>query len=293
MTTAAPVEPAESRSAREPADTGRGPAVLAALAVAWLAAILWAANSAVASSSDVSLALANAALSLPSVVLASLLAGAAVALFVVRRVRRYRTALGAAVGLAVGAIAGGLVLLGYGTAPALVVLAVAIGVAAVMGGALTAVRPTGALGAGLAGLVGWFGVGLVEGFFAGRLRQLFAASPSLAAQVQAAGRLSLAVALAGGVVAGLVAYAYLHRRDHGLRWPAYLLAGATPGLLLLVAEVIIRVGGGPLVRLAAKASDADQSVLLLVSAARLNTALVVLFTGAVVTVVAFGRTLRR
>jgi hypothetical protein len=292
--TAAPATDETAPAAAAGARTTDGvlaPAVLAASSLAWLAATLWAAHGAVIGAPDASLGLTNAALALPSVVSASLVAGAGTALVTVRRLRRWRAAVGAAVGLAVGGVAGGLVVFAYGRATPLVALGVAIAVAAVVGGALCGVRPLPVLGAGLAGVLAWFGVGLVESLFSGQLREWFAANASVAAQAQAAGRLSLAVALVGGVVAGLCAYAYLRRRDRGLRWPAYLAAGATPGLLLLATDAASRIGGAPLLRLAGSGSAIDQAALSYVATARLNTALVVLFTGAVTAILAHGRTL--
>jgi hypothetical protein len=269
----------------------RGPFVIAALSLLWFAATLWVAHDAIISALTPSLAIVNAALALPLVISSGLLAGAAAGVAATARIRRRRALAGAAVGFAVGAVAGGLVLVGYGTAAALVSLAVAIALASAAGGAFAGVRAPAALTAGLAGALVWFGVGLVEGVFTGSLQRLFGSGRSPGAQLAAAGRLSLVVALLGGVLAGVASYRYLKNR--GLAWPAYLAAGATPGLLLLAADLATRVGGRPLLRLAGTAGEADRIALDYVASNRLSTALVVLFAGAITTIVAVGRTLNR
>ncbi|MFJ8577125.1 hypothetical protein [Micromonospora sp. NPDC093277] len=76
-----------------------------------------------------------------------------------------------------------------------------------------------------------------------------------------------------------------------LRWPAYLIAGAGPGLLLLLTEVIIRVGGRGLLDLAAALSEADQVAQTALGTSRIDNGIWVLFVGALTALVAFGRTL--
>lgn len=286
----------------EPAAGGRrtGPLVVAGVSVLWFAGTLWFTHTAVLNAADPSIALIDAALALPLVIVAGLIAGAAVAMVAIERFTaggrlertRWATLAGAGIGLVLGAIAGGLVLLGYGTAPALVSLAIAIAMAAALGGAVGGVPWPAVVAAGLAGSLVRFGLGLLEGLFSGELRKAIATDDSVAAQYAAIGRVSFALAFIGGAVAGLTASWYLRRSAGGLKWPAHLAAGATPGLLLLAADVLTRVGGGPLLRLATGDDLADRIALDLVGRSRLSTALVVLFTGAIVAIVAHGRTLR-
>jgi hypothetical protein len=273
---------------------GRGPVVVAALGVLWFAATLWLTHYLVVLAEVPQVALVNAALSLPTVIAAGIVAGAAVAVVAVRRIRRLasaraRTLAGVGVGLALGLVAAALVLVGYGTATALVSVAVTVAVATAVGGAFAGVPAQQAVVAGLVGTLAWFTVGWIERLFSGKLHEVFASDASPAAQFAAAGRLSLAVALIGGAVVGLAAYLYL--RNSGLAWPAFLAAGAAPGLLLLAADLATRVGGGPLLGLAGRGSDADRIALEYVGANRLSTALVVLFTGAITAIVAHGRAL--
>jgi hypothetical protein len=313
----------------EPAARSRrtGPLVVAGVSVLWFAGTLWFTHTAALNAADPSIALIDAALALPLVIVAGLIAGAAVGAVAVERLAarrrtvrgvsqgddgsdddadsdddeatapsrltrtRWAMLAGAGIGLVLGAVAGGLVLLGYGTAPALVSLSIAIAAAAALGGSLGGVPWPAIVVAGLAGSLVRFLLGLIEGLFSGRLREALATDDSVAAQYAAIGRVSFFMALIGGTIAGLTASWYLRRSDRGLTWPAHLAAGAIPGLLLLAADVLTRVGGGPLLRLATGDDLADRIALDLVGQSRLSTALVVLFTGAIVAILSHGRTL--
>jgi NAD(P)-dependent dehydrogenase (short-subunit alcohol dehydrogenase family) len=87
----------------------------------------------------------------------------------------------------------------------------------------------------------------------------------------------------------VVTFAVL-RRTH-LRWPLYALAGAGPGLLLLLAEALTRTAGARVVALAGRVSELELTVQRVLSGSRLNSALIVLFAGAITAIVALGRTL--
>ena len=295
--TATDIEVTEERT------RGWGPGVLAALALAWLAVVLWSAHATISGTrADATVALASAALALPLVVAASLVAGAAVGIASSDLLgRRYgavaervpvRFAASAGGGLAVGLLCAVLVLAGYGTSAAIAVLAAAVGAAATLGGVLGGLRPAAVVGAALGGTLAWFVVGLFQGAYAGRLMHLFGAGDTLASQVRATSWLSFVVSVVGGLVAGLSAYGYLRRRDTGLRWPAYLAAGAGPGLLILLSDLVTRVGGARLLAVAGSVGADDRAAIGYLGTARLNTALVVLFVGALTTVIAFGRTLK-
>ncbi len=73
--------------------------------------------------------------------------------------------------------------------------------------------------------------------------------------------------------------------------PGYLCAGALPGVLLLVAEAITRIGGKQVFAAVAGLSEGDKVLLDYWKNSRLNQALVVLFVGAIVALVCFGRSL--
>lgn len=296
----ADIEPDLDVAPGRPADTAWPVYLLAALAVAWLAAMLWSANATVTGlGGDAALAVSRAALALPSVVTASLVAGVALGLAAIELVGRTRSvdpaavrvAVGAGAGVVVGLVVAVLILATYGSGSSLVVLAAGVGAAGVLGGLVSAVRPAGIVGGAVAGTVAWFLLGFVQGALNDPLLKLFGAGDSAASRVHATSRLLLTVALLGGVLAGLVAYRYLRSRADGLRWPAYLAAGAGPGVLLLLANLVAMVGGARLRAIAAASSDADSAALHYISTAGVNTALVLLFLGAISAMVAFGRTL--
>ncbi|GAA1816982.1 hypothetical protein HC028_10660 [Planosporangium flavigriseum] len=269
------------------------PGVLATLAMAWLAAVLWSAHKALAASTGV-LALNEAALALPTVVSAGLVTGVAVgfaaAHLLGRRIPRIAAGLGG--GLLTGLVVAALILVGYGTTSALVALAAGVGAASLLGGAISTVRPPALAGAAVAGALAWFVLSLLANGFASRLLTVFGADGSTASQANAAHRLTLTLSVAGGLVAGLVAYRYLRPRAEGQRWPTYLAGGAGPGLLLLLADLVALVVGARLRSLAAASSEADRAVLSWFNTVGLNTAMVVLFVGATTAMIAFGRTLR-
>jgi hypothetical protein len=296
---AAAAAPAERAGPR-----GRGARVLALLALAWLAATLYSAHATIAGSADAVLAMTHAALALPSVMAASLLAGGAAGLVTgellgrrfgavaTRWPARYGAAL--AGGLAVGLAGGALVLSGYGTTDAILVLTAALAGASVLGAAVAALRPRPAVTAAFAGLFAWFAVGAVQALFTGRLMDIFGAGATVASRESASWRLSFAVAVLGGVVAGGTAYRYLrrHRAAEPLRWPVYLVAGGGPGLLLLLADLVTLVGGARLLRLVGSVSADDRATVAFLSESRIETGLVVFFVGALTALLAFGRTLR-
>jgi hypothetical protein len=291
----ADVTPAAEHIDRASDGAGRGwaPGVLAALAVAWLAATLWSVHATLSGSGGVQ-ALNQAALALPVVVTASLVAGAAVGFAAVDllgpRVPRIAAGLGG--GLITGLVVAVLILLGYGTSSSLVVLATGVGAASLLGGVISTARPSAIVGAAVAGALAWFLLGLMEGAFYNRLLSLFGAGGSTASQVSASHRLALTAAICGGILAGLIAYRYLRPRAEGLHWPVYLAAGAGPGLLLLLADVVTFVAGARLRSLAAASSEADRAALRWSGNVGLDTAMVVLFVGAMTATIAFGRTLR-
>lgn len=296
--TAAP--PGSVRSRPDPAPGG---GTLAVLALAWLVAMLSSARQSVGGSPDADpFAVTRAALELPQLISASLVAGVAVGLAAgnlltrlapgaaARPAPRYGTAAGG--GVAIGLAVAIPILLGYDRLPSILVVSAAVATAAGMGGLLAGVRHRSVVAAGVAGALGGFLVGLVEGAFEGNLRHLFGAADSARSVVTATGWVVLTASLTAGAVAGALGYGYLRRGGPGLRWPAYLLAGAMPGLLVLLAEVVTRLGGVWLFRAVGAVSADDRAVLSYLDEARLNRGLIVVFVGALVAIFLLGRTLR-
>ncbi len=81
------------------------------------------------------------------------------------------------------------------------------------------------------------------------------------------------------------------RAGVAVAWPFYALAGAGPGLLLAVAEALTRTAGARVLELAGKVSDLEVAVQQMLSTSRFNSALIVLFVGAISAVIAVGRTM--
>jgi hypothetical protein len=286
-----------------------GAGTLAVLALAWLLAMLSSARLALGNSPNADpLTVTRAALELPQVISASLIAGVAVGLAAANLVARFgasrlppgaldrpaaRSAIGAGGGAFTGLAVGTPILLGYEGLPSILVLSGAVAAAATLGGLLSAVRYRSVVAAGATGALGVFVVGLAERIFEPDLRELFGAGDSAESVVAASGWVVLTASLLAGTVAGVLGYRYLRRyAGPQLRWPAYLLAGAMPGLLGLLAELVTRLGGARLFHLVSAASSADHQVLGYFNATRFNRTLIVVFIGALVATFLLGRTLR-
>ncbi|MGE5830865.1 MAG: hypothetical protein ACM30G_21250, partial [Micromonosporaceae bacterium] len=275
----------------------REPIVLFGLALIWLVATMWSAHASIAGHTGAAEVVSTAALVLPAVIAASLVAGSATGLAAVLRWvggrgLPTRLTVGAAAGAVCGVAAAGLILLGYGWNWAVGLLAITVGVAGTIGGTLAAVRPLAAVAAGTAAVLAQFVVGTLLGYFQSRLKPIFGGGDTIESRLAAANWYALVAALACGVVAGVVAFGYLRRRTSGERWPAYLLAGAWPGLLALLAELLTRVGGGPLLNAVGRLDAASRSINAYLDASRIDSVLVVGFAGAIVAMLAYGRTLR-
>ncbi|WP_444950028.1 hypothetical protein [Micromonospora ureilytica] len=285
-----------------------GAAVLALLALGWLAAMLWSTRQAITSAAAGVTAISLSAFALPGVISAALVAGAAVALaggnLLTGRygdwaTLRFAGAIGG--GMLVGLAAALAINLTYFDTSTTNVIAGTTAAAAIIGGALAGARTAPAIGAVVTAALGT--LIFVVAFSRARdpLFDLFGAGDSQQSLISAAKWVSRTESLVAGLLAGLLAFGYLTwarrravRRDPeapALRWPAYLLAGAGPGLLLLLAEVIIRIGGRSLLDLASALSEADAVAQTSLGTSRVDNGIWVLFVGALTALIAFGRTL--
>ncbi|MFC5941200.1 hypothetical protein [Micromonospora harpali] len=313
-----PVQP-DPPAEREPAaeslqatggtiDRAPGAAVLALLAVGWLAAMLWSTRAAITSAQAGVTAISLSAFALPGVISAALVAGAAVALAVTnllarrgvdRATLRFVVATGA--GLLVGLAAAVVINLTYFDNATTNVIAGTAAAAATIGGAVAGAGNARVAGAVVAAALG--ALVFVVAFSRARdpLFDLFGAGDTQESLVTAAKWVSRTESLLAGLLAGLLAFAYLtwarrraRRSDPAagdVRWPGYLLAGAGPGLLLLLAEVVIRIGGRSLLDLAGALSEADSVAQTSLGTSRIDNGIWVLFVGALTALIAFGRTL--
>lgn len=293
--------PERTRTESDRARPAPGAGTLAMLALAWLAAVLGSARHTLGVAPRIDLlVLTQAVLALPAVIAATLLAGAATGLaaldLAARRApaavaRWVRLAVTATAGALVGGVAAAAPALGYPDLPSLAAIGGAIAGAGLLGGVLAGVLPRTVTAAAATGTLAVFLVGLAVGLFDGDLLDLFGAGESAESVTTANAWVRLTTSLVAGVAAGVAGYAYL-RRHSGLRWPAYLMAGSAPGALVLLAEVLTRIGGARLFHLVSQASPHDATVLGLLQTARVNRALTVLFAGGLVALVWFGRTLK-
>ncbi|PTA45059.1 hypothetical protein [Micromonospora sp. RP3T] len=276
---------------------------LAVLSLAWLVAMLWSTREAITSTAAGVTAISLSAYALPGVITAALVTGATVALAATNRLDRASLRFLATVGagLLVGLAAAVGVNLTYADNATTNTIAGTTAAAAIIGGATAGARQARVV-AGLAAATLAAQVFVVL-FSRARdpLSDLFGAGETQQSVLDAAKWVSRTESLLAGLIAGLVAYLYLawsrrraERRNgaaSSLRWPAYLVAGAGAGLLLLLTEVIIRIGGRGLLDLAAALSEADQVAQTALGTSRVDNAIWVLFVGALTTLIVFGRTL--
>jgi hypothetical protein len=273
--------------------------LLPVLSVIWLAVELWAARGQIRSSGGGTVAIATAADALPGVVQATIVAGIGLALLVTSSVVRSATpvlrwvASGLA-GAVIGAAVGGLVSATYPHLPSIGAIAAALVIAGVIGGVLVPIpRIAHAVAGGLAGTLGALAIITIVNSNAvlSRMLNMYGAGTSAASYIDASKLVQYTQYALAGIVAGLIAFAYLRRAGVRL-FPIYLLAGALPGMLLLVAFGLTSAGGHHLLSAANGLSEADRIVNGMESAETVPNALLVLFVGAFSALIAFGRTLK-
>jgi hypothetical protein len=275
---------------------GRSGYVLALVGLLWMAALLWSARATITGRADAEMEVTSTAYALPGAISASLIGGAAVALAVVAALGRRRT-LGATT--RIGITTGTGLLLGLLGAVSIITINSQGWVYAVMGGSIAAAATIGGAIAGLRmprviaamcwGAIAVFVVGVLLTFAQDVLFAMFGAGDSSASQAGAADWYSLTQSVLSGLAAGLVAYVLLRRGAPP--WPHFALAGGGPGLLLIIAEILTRTAGARVLELAGKVSRLELTVQQMLSGSRLNSALIILFVGAITAIIAVGRAL--
>jgi hypothetical protein len=272
-------------------------ALLAAAALAWTAAMLWSARTTITGRISAEMEVTNTAYALPGAISADLVAGAAVALLALTLISSRRS-LGASLRFAVATGAG--LLVGVLSAIAMITINTAgslyaivggtVAAAATIGGALAGFRIPRVIAAGGFASIAVFLLGFVLNLFQTPVLELLGAGDT-ESSVNAAQWFSYGQAALSGLAAGLIAYFLLRRSGRTMKWPFYALAGAFPGLITVIGEFLSRTAGAQVLELAGKVSAMDQLVQQILSTARLNSALVVLFIGAMTAMLAVGRTL--
>jgi hypothetical protein len=270
-------------------------------AVLWLVAALRAAHASILrNADDEAVALSSVAGALPGVIAATLFAGAAVGFLVVVIAPRFveglpvggpparRAIAGGTGGLAVGLLTLAAILSTFGTNSSIVRLAVTVAVAGLLGG-LAAGLPPRVLAAGLAGMSVVLLVGLVFSRQQSWLGDLIGGGDTIAEKAAASTNLAYIQSAVAGLLAGYLAYRVL--RPARRIWPWFLLAGALPGLGLLVTEGLTRTGGAALLSIIRGFSPIDEAAVDLYDFSRFRHALIVLFLGGITTMIAVGRTL--
>lgn len=277
--------------------------LLALAALAWLAAMLWAARDTITSRADAEMEVTSTAYALPGAVSAALAAGAAAGLAVLGRTARrplaatLRFAVATGSGLAVGLL-GALPIITINTEGwVYAVVGGTVAAAATIGGALAGFRAPRVVAA-----AGWASIAVFLTGFVLNLNQiqdpiidLLGGGDTAASQAGAAQWFTFCQSLLGGLAAGLVSFVVMRRAraraGADVPWPFYALAGAGPGLLLVIAEGLTRTAGSRVLDLAGRVSELERVVQQMLSGARFNSALIVLFAGAITAVIAVGRTL--
>ncbi|GAB1645212.1 hypothetical protein KRMM14A1259_56350 [Krasilnikovia sp. MM14-A1259] len=271
---------------------------LAAVGLLWMAAMLWSARATITGRADAETEVVATAYALPGIVSAALVAGAALALAVLglagRRARgtSARFAVTTGTGLALGAL-GAVPIITINTAGWVYAVAGGtVAAAATIGGALAGFREPRVVAAACWAAIAVFAVGFTLNVVQTPLLDAFGAGGTSASQTSAAGWFSLTQSVLGGLAAGAVSFTVL-RRSAGepLRWPLYAVAGAGPGLLLALTEALARTAGARVLDLAGRVSELELTVQRMLGGARLNSAMIVVFVGAITAIVLLGRTL--
>jgi hypothetical protein len=242
---------------------------------------MWVAHASITGSgASLGGALGEAAAALPGLVAAMLLTSASIASAGSSRfgglLKRLLAGLG--LGTAFGLLAAVAVRLAYGSTAEITVLAVVIGVAGLVGGAAAAL-PNAVLEAALWGATWVFFAGVIFGVLEPNLLSALGGGPTAdeAAQQAAAVKVAYGQSIATGLLAGVHVSRWLRpAADFRTLW--FALAGALPGVLLVVAELLTRVGGSSLGDLI---GATDPVVVNLSDAAQLRHALIVLGIGGI------------
>jgi iron complex transport system permease protein len=277
--------------------------VLAIAGLVWAAGMLLSARLSITSQANAEIEVTSTAYAMPGAVSAMLIAGAAAALLVLalvgRRDRELSTTLRFVIATGTGLIIGALGALSIITINTdgwiYAVVGGTVAAAATIGGALAGFRHPRVVAAICWGSIAVFLVGVVLAFLQDDLLPVFGAADSAASQVSATNYWGYVQGVLSGLVAGIITYLLLRRsaRRTGttLAWPLYALAGAGPGLLLVVGEILTRTAGARVLALAGRVSELDTTIQQTLSGTRLNNGLMVLFVGAFSAIIAVGRTM--
>ena len=292
--------PRPAAAAEQPSSNGL---LLAGVTLVWMGAMLWSARATITGRADVEMEVTSTAYALPGAISASIVTGSTVALAVLGLLSRRRE-LGASSrfviatgsGLAIGVL-GALAIVTINTEGWLyAVVGGTVAAASTIGGALAGFRIPRVVNAAGWASVAVFVVGFLINLFQGPLLDALS-SDDASSRASANQWFTYGQGLISGLAAGIVSYLVLRRArrrsgEQDVPWPLYGLASAGPGLLLVIAEILTRTAGHRVLDLAGRVSDLELVVQQTLSGARLNSALIVLFIGAISGTIAVGRTIR-
>lgn len=295
--TVTPPEAPVSGTPEKPWETARGGWLAFAGIVLLIAALSILRRSLGGFGGDMALSIASNAILL--LTLAGITAGAATGLWAAGQFRRVpRMAATAGAGAVTGALASASVLLMGGMPTgAVAVIAAALALAGALGGLIAAIRPDAIVRGGVAATLSVLVFFFVAAFNNTWLLKVFGGDGTVAGNQAANGLLAGAQALTAGLIGGLIAFLVMRHdaRTSGvaLRWPGYLFAGGTPGLLWIVGDVFARIGTSRLLTLASADATGEQMFQNGLSWGRIFTGMVLFFVGSITALVALGRTLPR
>jgi hypothetical protein len=257
------------------------------LGVLWLVISAWTAHATLTGGGDdLSGALGAAVSALPGIVATTLLTGASIGGAAGSRFRGPGGRLFAGLGLGIlfGLAAAAGIRFGYGDQPSITAFAVVVGLAAALGGA-AALLPEAVLGAALWATSWVFFAGVIFGVWQPNVVKLLGGGPDAAPGAQTAAdiRFTFAQSILTGLFAGLMAYRSLRSEVRARAW--YLVAGAFPGVLLLAAEGLMRLGGSSLVGLVTGFGAEKPALVELTDWTRVRHALIVLAVGGLLSLI--------
>lgn len=158
-----------------------------------------------------------------------------------------------------------------------------VGVAGLLGGGLAAIHSSHLVVAGLAGTAVLLVVFFLRGYFTPEILE------SLGRGINSYRTLTIIGGLIAGICVGITAFLYLHKKASRTGLYGYIAAGAMPGLLWLVSELITQISATQLSTPATDGQiDLDSLSLQLSAQSQFNGGMTALFAGATTAVLAFG-----
>jgi hypothetical protein len=292
-----------SGSAALPEPGLRSTLILLVVAILLFAMMLRGEHILVRSAGDPAVAAIQVATFLSSILFAGLMLGNAAGLAAVRAFAGHdgtaligraarRTVFAVLGGLVAGVVAGGAAYLleaDLHSGDRLLVGA-SIAISALLGGAAAALRPGLMVAAGVLGTLVVLAVLALRSVFITPLTRLFGGEGTIEKYASAQSTLALVSFVVAGVVAGVAIHLYARRTGNRLRIASTIGAGATAGVFTLVGLALTWVFDRQLISSAGGLDLGDQLAFHIAGMYQLNGGLALLFAGAIVALLLYGRT---